>query len=294
MRFTRILKSVWAGWDRNRGSTLSASLSYYVLLSLVPLITVAMSLVTFLLGRNSSRYLLNERVEHIFGPNVAATVAEALEKTPSQGDSALAASLGFLVLLWGVGGIAGELRASLNLIWCHPVNEEAGFGDFIKGRLRSFLLVFALAVLVFILSTLGILISVTGKFVTGVLPAPEWVLSLANLGVSFVLLLVLFLLVHRYVPEAKVPWKAAIAGGFATALFFTIGKELMTLYIGKSTVGSMFGPGRSVIVLLLWAQFSSSVLFLGAEFARAYAAELASRQRRLGMRIATRKAKAGE
>lgn len=294
MRITRILKSVWAGWDRNRGPTLSASLSYYVLLSLVPLITVAMSLVTFLLGQSSSRYLLNERVEHIFGPSVAATVAEALEKAPSQGDSALAASLGFLVLLWGVGGIAGELRASLNLIWDHPIDEDAGFGEFLKGRLRSFALVFSLAVLVFILSSFGILISVTGKFVTGLLPAPEWALSLANLGISFVLLFLLFLLVHRYVPEAEVPWKAAIAGGFATALFFTLGKELMTLYIGKSTVGSMFGPGRSVIVLLLWAQFSSSVLFLGAEFARACASELASRERRQGMRIATRELKAAE
>ncbi|BDC49573.1 hypothetical protein F183_A18890 [Bryobacterales bacterium F-183] len=287
MRFTRILKSVWAGWDRNRGSTLSASLSYYALLSLVPLITVATSLVTFLLGRASSRYMVNERVQQIFGSSVAATVAEALEKAPSQGDSVLAAVLGFLFLLWGVGGVAGELRASLNLIWDHPIDPDAGFWDFVTARLRAFLLVFSLAVVVFVLSALGILIAATGKFVSGLLPASEWVLSLVNLGVSFVLLFLVFSLVHRYVPEALVPWKAALAGGFATALFFTLGKELMTMYIGKSTVGSMFGPGRSVIVLLLWAQFSSSVLFLGAEFARACAAEMASRQRRLGIRIAS-------
>ena len=288
MKVGRVLKSVWAGWDRNRGGTMSASLSFYALLSLVPLITVAMSLVTFLLGVTSSRYLLNERIELIFGTSVAATVAEALEKTPSQGDSAVAAGLGLLVLLWSVGGVARELRASLNIVWGIEADEDDGYRAIVRSRVRSFLLVFAMSILVFALSALGILIAATGRFVSGLLPAPEWVLALGNAGVTFAILCILFMLIHRYVPDRKAPWGVALAGGVSTALFFTLGKELMTLYIGKSTVGSVFGPGRSVIVLLLWAQFSSSVLLLGAEFARAYSAELVSRTRRAEMRVARR------
>jgi membrane protein len=279
MEFVRVVKSALAGWDRNRSGGMSASLAFYSLLSLVPLVTVAMSVATFLLGSASARWIASSRIRSLFGQTVSDVFDGIVNAGFSPGETAIAATLGLVVLLSGVSGVASELRSSLNLIWGVETASES-VKDMIKNRSRAVLLVLALSILVLAVSIVSVVISAAGKFVASLLPAPEWALALANFGVSLALLFAIFVMIHRFVPDADVTWRQAVAAAACTAFLFTIGKEIVTIYIGKSTVGSVFGPGRSVIILLLWAQFSAAVLFFGAEFGRAYATERALQEKR--------------
>jgi len=271
--YGRMFSSAIAGWNQHRGSGMSASLAFYSLLSLAPLITVAMSLATWFLGSTSARWIFKSKVNGIFGSSVADVVDSVLSAGFPPRESAFAALLGLAVLLYGVTGVAEELRSSLNLIWRVAPDSEESFLETALKRSRDLLLVFALCTLVLAISIVSMVTAAAGEFVATLLPAPEWVLTIANFGASLLLLFGLFFLIHRYVPDAAVTKNQAIIAALCTSLFFAAGKELVAIYIGKSTVGSVFGPGRSVVILLLWANFSATVLFLGAEFGKAYAIE---------------------
>ena len=251
---------------------MSASLAFYSLLSLAPLITVAMSLASWSLGAKSVSWVFKSKIQNLFGESVAQVVDSILTTDFTPVDSVFSALFGSVVLLFGAVGVAGELRSSLNLIWnaSSAEREESVFEMAIK-RGRDLLLVLALCAVVLAISILSVITAAAGKFVSVLLPAPEWILTIGNFSASLLVLFVLFFLIHRYVPDASVTRRQGLVAALTTALLFAVGKEAVAIYIGKSTVGTIFGPGRTVVILLLWSYFSSIVLFLGAEFGHAWA-----------------------
>ena len=226
MQYARVAKVAWEGWNRDRADGMSASLAFYSLLSLVPLITVAMSLATWSLGSASARSISYTQISAVFGKPVAEVFNSILDAGSSSAESVIAALLGLFVLIIAVSGLAGELRSALNLIWGVPTKPESVV-DMLRNRTRAFVLVLALAVLVLAVSILSIATAAAGKFVVTLLPAPEWVLTLGNFGISLALLFGVFLLIHHYVPDADVTWRQAAAAATCTALLFTIGKEIV-------------------------------------------------------------------
>ena len=159
------------------------------------------------------------------------------------------------------------------MIWLVPSADDESWLETVLKRSRDLVLVFALCTVVLAISIISLVTAAAGEFVAVLLPAPEWLMTILNFSASWLLLFGLFFLIHRYVPDANVSRRQALIAALSTATLFAAGKELVAIYIGKSTVGSVFGPGRSVVILLLWAHFSATVLFLGAEFGRAYANE---------------------
>ncbi len=270
MLWFKLLKRAWSGWTNNRASALSASLAFYSLLSLVPLISLAVSLVAWFIGSKSAHQILTFRAREMFGNSVALTLSKTLQATGPPRTSLLTSLFGVGVLLVGGAGVAGELRSSLNLIWGVPTISVSWF-EFLRNRSRELLLVVVLLFAVLGVSILGLLISAAGRVVTEVIPAPAFVILAGNFLFSLVVLFLLFLLIHRYVPEASILWRHALAGALCTTALFALGKELLATYIRGFMVGAVFGAGQSVIALLVWAWFSASVLYFGAEYARAWA-----------------------
>ena len=275
MRVTNVIRSAWAGWNRNRGSDMSASLAFFSLLSLVPLLTFSLTLAGWFLGNTSAERILTRQVGRDFGESVSQALRGTMTSGRTESGSALSAVTGVVLMLAGAAGVAGELRCSLNLIWGAPA-ARGGWLGMLQMRLRELALVLMLLLAVLAASAAGAATALAGETLAWLLHTSQKGLILGNAVFSLTVLMFLFLLVHKYVPDVDVSWRGAVAAAVCTVTLFTAGKELVVLYLQKSTVSSAFGPGQSVVALLLWAYFSSCVVFLGAEFGAAWVAERGS------------------
>jgi membrane protein len=181
---------------------------------------------------------------------------------------------GLLSLLFGASGVFGELRSALNTIWDVPAANSSGIVSVIRDRFFSFGMVLSIGFLLMVSLVVSTVLAALGKYFSGFLPFPAALLMVFNFLLSFGGVAILFGLIYRFVPaapSAMLRWKNIRLGALMTALFFTIGKTLIGLYLGRASVGSPYGAAGSVIVLIVWVYYSAQLFFFGAEFTHAYA-----------------------
>ena len=166
--------------------------------------------------------------------------------------------------------VCTELRSALNLIWGVNPEETSGVLALLRERFFSFGMVLSIGFLLLVSLVVSTALAAAGRFFGGLLPLPSPFLAVLNFLLSYAGVAVLFGLIFRFVPEAKVRWRNVWPGALATALFFTFGKTLIGLYLGKSSLGSAYGAAGSVIVVIVWVYYSAQIFFFGAEFTRAY------------------------
>jgi membrane protein len=192
-------------------------------------------------------------------------------------DSIFAAVIGFVVLLFGAAGVFGQLQDALNTMWEVKPKEGRGILGIIKDRFVSFGMVLGIGFLLLVSLVISAGLAALGNFLVGLLPAYEIIMQIISFVVSFAVISLLFALLFKYLPDAKVAWGDVWLGAVVTALLFTIGKELIGLYLGRSAVASTYGAAGSLVVLLLWIYYSGQILFFGAEFTQVYANMFGSR-----------------
>ena len=158
----------------------------------------------------------------------------------------------------------------MNLIWEVNPEQTSGVVALLRERFFSFGMVLSIGFLLLVSLVVSAALAALGKFFGGLLPIPPQVLAVSNFLLSFIGVAILFGLIFRLVPEAKVRWRNVWPGALLTALFFTIGKTLIGLYLGKSSVGSSYGAAGSVIVVIVWVYYSAQIFFFGAEFTHVY------------------------
>jgi membrane protein len=178
--------------------------------------------------------------------------------------------VGLLSLLFGASGVFTELRSALNLIWEVTPEKTSGVVGLLRERFFSFGMVLSIGFLLLVSLVVSTVLAAIGKFFGGLLPVPSPLVAVFNFFLSYLGVAVLFGLIFRLVPEAKVRWRNVWLGALVTALFFSIGKTLIGLYLGKSSVGSAYGAAGSVIVVIVWVYYSAQIFFFGAEFTHAY------------------------
>jgi membrane protein len=212
-------------------------------------------------------------VQSIIGTDGAQAVQTMLANTHRPAAGIISNTLGLVSLLFGASGVFSELRAALNMIWeVQPGESNSGIMGFLRERVFSFGMVLSIGFLLMVSLILSAVLAAIGKFFGGLLPLPASVLSVVNFLVSFLGIAALFALIFRFVPAIKLPFRYVWPGAVATALFFTWGKTLIGLYLGKASVGSPYGAAGSVIVVIVWVYYSAQLFYFGAEFTHAYAA----------------------
>jgi membrane protein len=194
-----------------------------------------------------------------------------LASTQKPAAGLLGTIVGLLSLLFGASGVFTELRSALNLIWEVKPDQTSGIVALLRERFFSFGMVLSIGFLLLVSLVVSTVLAAVGKFFGALLPIPSPVLAVVNFLVSYIGVAVLFALIFRFVPEARVRWQNVWLGALVTAMFFTIGKTLIGLYLGKSSVGSAYGAAGSVIVVIVWVYYSAQIFFFGAEFTHAYA-----------------------
>jgi membrane protein len=258
-------------WDDNC-LRLAASLAYYTALSLAPLVLLVVGLVGFVLDRQQVATQLAAQLESLMGPAGREIVYSILTTSSPEGGT-WAAVIGLITLVIGATAVFGELQATMNLIWeVQPAatgGAWAGIRAWLKERVFSLAIVFALAFLLLV----SLVISTVLASAAALLQGPEQTLlsRLLELAGSLLVLTIGFALLFKYVPDAQVRWRDVWVGGFVTAVLFTLGKTAIGYYLGQASVGSAYGAAGSLVVLLVWVYYSALIVFFGAEFTQAWA-----------------------
>lgn len=261
-------------WSRHKAPRLGASLAFYTLLSLTPLLLVIVSIVGLAFGHKAAERDVIGQVAMLVGPPGAKAAAALLEGSHNTTHGIIATLVGLITLLFSASGVLIELRDALNTIWEVPSRSFTGFKmvtSFIKQRLFSFAIVLSIGFLLLVSLAVSAWISALGALSASILPGTEAILHVLNAVISFVVITGLFAAIYKIMPDVRIEWGDVMLGGAATSLLFTIGKLILGLYLGKASFASTYGAAASIVVLVIWVYYSSQIFFLGAELTKSFA-----------------------
>ena len=271
-----LIKESFQEWQKDGALDLGAALAFYTIFSLAPLLLVALAVAGLLWDRGQIQGQLIAQIQGLVGPQGAQAVQMMLANAGRHGSGVLATVIGVVTILFGATGVFVQLQTALNRVWNVEAKPGLGIWSFVKTRLISFGMVLGVGFLLLVSLVVSTAVSAVGKWATGLLPGSETLMQVVTFAISFALITFLFALMYKYLPDVEIGWRDVWIGAVVTALLFTLGKFLIGLYLGKSSIASTYGAAGSLVVLLLWIYYSSQILFLGAEFTQVYATHYGS------------------
>lgn len=273
----QFLKTTINEWVEAEPFQLAAALSYYTLFSLAPLLLIAIGVAGFVFGREAAQNQIVETLQGMIGQDSAKAVQEMIQASSEKPKTGMLSTIiGFVALLFGAGGVVGQLQTSLNKMWEVTPKPGQGIWGFLRQRFFSFAMVLAIGFLLLVSLVVTAVLSSFTSMLSSFLGDATFVAHAIDILVSFGFVTLLFALIYKYVPDVEIQWRDVWVGAALTSILFTTGKYLIGLYIGTSGVGSTFGAAGSLITILVWVYYSSLIFFLGAEFTRVYATQYGS------------------
>ena len=259
-----------AWWDDD-ALRLGASLAYYTLFAIAPVLIVATAIAGMVFGPEAVRGEIVGQLDNLVGPEGAGAVQSLLEGASQRRAGILATVVGTVTFVVAATGAFLELQGALNTIWRVKPNPGANVKAFVIDRLRSFGLVVAIGFLLLVSLAMTAALAALSGWLARTSPSIPAVWTTINVFVSVVVTTALFALLYRFLPDVQLRWRDVTTGAFVTALLFTVGQQLIGLYLGQSGVASTYGAAGSVMILLLWVYYSCQIVLLGAEFTRVFA-----------------------
>jgi membrane protein len=267
----RIFPSALKAWWDDDATRLGASLAYYTLFAIAPILLVAMGIAGLVFGAEAVRGQLVGQIDHLVGREGARAVQSLLAGASEHKAGVLATVLGGMTFVLAATGAFLELQTALNTIWRVRPKPGVHFKALLLDRVRSFGLVVAIGFLLTVSLAVSAALAALSGWLSRRAPGVPLLWDAVNLLLSLGVITVLFALLYRFVPDVRLRWADVWTGAFVTAVLFTIGKQLIGLYLGQSSIASSYGAAGSVVVLLLWVYYSSQIVLLGAAFTRVHA-----------------------
>jgi len=272
-----LLKKTVQEWQKDKAPILAAALTYHTLFSIAPLFIIAVAIAGFIFGKSAAEGELVTRLEEFMGPQIAQTI-ERLVINISRPESGIIATLiGTATLFWGASNLFAQLKLALNMVWNVSPPPDHGIGGFIQDRLLSVGMVLGAGLILILLLVISTVLTAINQWLNNILNTPDGLWSLIDISISFGIVMLLFAGIYKFLPDVKIVWSDVWIGAGITAVLFTIGKSLIGLYLGNSGVASAYGFAGSLVVLLLWINYSWQILFFGAEFTQIWANKYGSR-----------------
>ena len=269
-RIRRILSSAAAGWWADRALSMGASIAFYTLFALAPMLLTAVAVAGLAFGREAAQGALVSELAALIGTTGAEALEGMLANAWAKGTGVLATIIGTVTFLVLMTGAFVELQDSLNLIWkAKPSSRNVGLA-FVRSRLMSFAFVIGIGFLLLVSLALDAALAALGTYLGNALPGWPTLLLAFNTALSLGSSTLLFATIFKVLPDAPVAWHDAWVGGIVTGLMFTLGKFLIGFYIGQTGVASAYGAAASIVTILLWIYYSSQIVLFGAEITKAY------------------------
>lgn len=265
-----LLKETVTEYVNDGAMSRGAAIAYYTVFSIAPLLVICIAIAGLVFGEEAARGAIVEQLRGLMGKEGAEAVQSMIESASNVESGIWATVIGVVTLLITSTGVFGELQTSLNVIWKAESDGDGAVTDVVKTRAVGLGLVGALGFLLIVSLVVSTALSALGTYLNGLLPGMGTIMQVVSFLASFALVAVLFAAIYKILPDRVLSYRDVAIGAVVTAFLFTVGKTLISLYIGSSQVASSYGAAGALIVVLLWVYYSSQIFLLGAEFTKVW------------------------
>ncbi|HUR82243.1 MAG TPA: YihY/virulence factor BrkB family protein [Thermoanaerobaculia bacterium] len=269
-KYIQVFKDTFKEFGEDKVPRLGAALAYYTIFSIGPLLLIAVAMAGIFLGDEAAQGKISAELGKVFGSQMSESLEQMIQAAAKPKTGTLATVVGVITLMLGASGVFGQLKDALNTIWNVEKKKAAGIMGFVKVRFLSMAMVLGIGFLLLITLVLDAVISAMGGYVSKFVGG-EAAAHILELGLSFVIAVVLFACIFRILPDLRIAWHDVWFGAIFTAILFVLGKWGLGVYLGKAAPGSAYGAAGSLVILLIWVYWSAQILFFGAEFTQVYA-----------------------
>ena len=268
-----LLTQTFSEWLEDKAPQLGAALAYYTVFSLAPLVLLLLAIVGLLFHNDPAGAWkkITEQMSYFLDKSAVEVVQNIAQKASQPNKGLLATTIGVVLALFGASGVFGQLQDALNTIWGVKAKPGAGVGGFLCSRFLSFAMVGGVCFLLLVSPALESMLKGFSSYVQSVLPGGIAVALTVYWIFDLAVVILLFAIIFKFLPDAKIQWRDVWIGAAMTAIFFAIGKWALGLYLGSGSAASAYGAASSLITLLLWVYYASQILLFGAEFTQVYA-----------------------
>ncbi len=270
--FFKLLVSSGKSFIEDDALKLSASLSYYTIFALGPVLLLVISFAGIFYGKEAVQGKIFGEIKGLVGNSAAYQIQHMISSIEKNDNSVTGAIIGFVILIFGATGVFTEIQGSINYIWSIRAKPKKGWVRLLINRLTSFSLVVATSFILLVALIVNAVLDLFNEKLASIFPETALVVFyIFNNVTIFVVISAMFAIIYRVLPDATISWKDALLGAGFTAILFLAGKSLIGLYLGNSNFGITYGTAASIMIILAWVYYSSMILYFGATFTKLYA-----------------------
>ena len=246
-----------------------AAIAFYTILSLGPVLLICIAIAGLVFGQEAAQGAMVGQLQGMMGEDAAKAIQTMIASASNKQSGIWATVIGFGTLLITASGVFGEMQSALNAIW--KAQPKGGLSRMVRARAASLGLVATMGFLLLVSLVVSAGLTALGKTLHDLVPGAETLLQVVNFVISFAIVSALFAAIYKILPDRRLEWRDMIVGAVGTAFLFTVGKTLIGLYLGSSSVASSYGAAGALVIVLLWIYYSSQIFLLGAEFTKVWA-----------------------
>jgi len=278
-RYFGLLKATFKSWSEHKAPRLGAALAFYTIFAIAPLFVIVLAIVSFFFGEVAAREQLFTELRQLVGEEGGRALESVVVAGKDSGLATRATIIAVGTLFIGATGVFVQLQDSLNTVWNLRGKSGRPIRRFVRIRLVSFAMVLAIGFLLLVSLVISAALVALGKYLNEWIPGQEVFWQVVNFVISIGVVTLLFAMIFKIMPDAHIAWHDVWIGALLTAVLFAFGKWLLGLYLGRSSVASVYGAAGSLVVILMWVYYSAQILLFGAEFTRLYAIECGAKVR---------------
>ena len=261
-----LIKDTVSGFIEHEDLSRGAAIAYYTIFSIAPLLIIVIAIAGLVFGYDAAQGAIVGQLRGLIGKQSAEILQSMIQSVSYETTGVFATVIGVSTLLLTSTGAFAEIQSALNAVW--KATPSVGFSALIRSRLMSLGLVFTLGFLMLVSLVVS---AALGDYLSGLFPSAGFLMSLLNSTISLVLISALFAAIYKVLPDTPIAWRDVAVGSVATAILFTVGKSLIGLYIGSTSIASSYGAAGALLIIILWVYYSAQIFLIGAEYTRAYA-----------------------
>jgi len=266
-----ILKETYNDFADNKALRMSAALAYYTIFSIAPILIIIISLCDIFYGKAAVEGSIYGHIQTFVGSAAALQIEQVIRNATTSNKVTWASVLGVISLLVAATGVFGEIQDSINQIWRLKAKPKKGWVKVIVNRVLSFSMLVGIGFILLVSLVVNSVLDYLGVELSRFLPYQAvYFAYYINLVITFITISLLFGVIFKVLPDARIKWRDITEGAVATAILFMLGKFAIGFYLGHTHAGYSYGAAGSIIVILLWVYYSAAILYFGAAFTRVY------------------------
>jgi membrane protein len=266
-----LIKDTVTGFIDDEALSRGASIAYYTLFSIAPVLLVVVAIAGLAFGREAAEGAIVDQLSVMMGHQTAEALQGMIESAAKPREGTLATVVGIVVLIIATSGVFGEVQSAMNAIWKTQTPPHSTLTRLMRARLASLGLVVTCGFLLTVSLATSAALAGLSTYLTYVFPDVQVVINIFDVVMSAVLIGGMFAAMFKVLPDTDIAWRDVAIGALASTVLFEAGKYAIAFYIGQTNVASSYGAAGALIILLVWIYYSSQIFLLGAEFSRAYA-----------------------